>query len=78
MSQGKQLYEWYYWASLEAILVNINRDPKKGRMAKIEDFHPMLPRKAEANRNLGDYLLAQKELARRRRLKLDRKCSRSS
>lgn len=33
--------EWSQTAGLMAVAVNMHRDPKKGRPAKPEDFHPL-------------------------------------
>ena len=36
---------WNHTASVLAMLVNIHRDPRKGRALKPADFHPALIRK---------------------------------
>jgi len=40
MVDAKRRDEWNHTASLMALMVNINRDPKKGRAVKPDDFHP--------------------------------------
>lgn len=41
MARSRQDSDWMHTSALMALLVNINRDPKKTRAAKPEDFHPM-------------------------------------
>jgi hypothetical protein len=69
MAQGRQLNEWNYFASLMAVIVNVNRDPRKGKPAKGTDFHPMLA-KPKQKADMSDFVRASREMARRRRLKL--------
>jgi hypothetical protein len=40
MIDGRIEQEWNHTAALLAMLVNVNRDPKKGRAMKPADFHP--------------------------------------
>jgi hypothetical protein len=39
MAQGAQEDAWSRTASLMALTVNMNKDPKKGKPAKAEDFY---------------------------------------
>lgn len=70
MAQGRQMNEWFYFAALMCVIVNINRDPKKGKAGRLEDFHPFLQKPKSENTGVGDYLGAQREIARRKRLGL--------
>lgn len=40
MAEARQLSEWDRAAQVCALLVNVNRDPRKGKPAKPEDFNP--------------------------------------
>jgi hypothetical protein len=40
MADGRIEQEWNHTAAMLAMLVNVNRDPKKGRAMKPTDFHP--------------------------------------
>lgn len=40
MTEAKCRQQWQHTSSLMALLVNINRDPKKGSAAKPADFNP--------------------------------------
>jgi hypothetical protein len=40
MADGRIEQEWNHTAALLAMLVNLNRDPKKGRAMRPADFHP--------------------------------------
>jgi hypothetical protein len=42
MAESRQQESWNHTSALLAMLVNVNRDPKKGRAAKPADFHPMV------------------------------------
>jgi hypothetical protein len=44
MADGKQRDAWAHTSSLMALLVNINRDPKRGRAVKPDDFNPFAQR----------------------------------
>jgi len=45
MAEARQRDNWNHTAAVMALLVNINRDPKKSRPAKPADFHPMVRRR---------------------------------
>lgn len=40
MADARVDQQWNHTAALLAMLVNVNRDPKKGRAMKPGDFHP--------------------------------------
>jgi hypothetical protein len=44
MAEARQRAAWNHTSVLLATLVNINRDPKKGRAAKPADFNPFAER----------------------------------
>lgn len=44
MATGRRTDQWWHTASLLAMLVNINRDPKTSAVAAAE-FHPFTPRR---------------------------------
>jgi hypothetical protein len=46
MCQARSDEQWNHTAALLAMLVNINRDPRKGRAMKPADFHPGMLRTA--------------------------------
>ena len=41
MADARQHDNWNYAASVMALLANLNRDPKKGRALRPQDFHPL-------------------------------------
>ena len=41
MAEAKQEADWWHTASVLSLIVNVNRDPKKGKPSKPSDFHPM-------------------------------------
>jgi hypothetical protein len=41
LAESRQRDQWNHTASLMALIANVNRDPKKGRLARPEDFHPL-------------------------------------
>ena len=41
MAEARQQDNWNYAASVMALLANLNRDPKKGRALRPQDFHPL-------------------------------------
>ena len=45
MAEGRGKMEWAQTSCLMALIVNILRDPKKGKSAKPADFNPYLQRK---------------------------------
>jgi len=67
MAEGKESREWNFFASLMTLQANCNRDPKKPAF-DVFAFHPFLEKPASSS-GLGDYLVAKKETARRRRLR---------
>lgn len=44
MAEGKQRNEWSHTSSVMALLVNINRNPKRGKAVKPCDFNPFVQR----------------------------------
>ena len=44
MVEGRGKFEWGIASSLMALLVNLNRDPKKGKAASPADFNPFAPK----------------------------------
>ena len=44
MVEGQGKFEWNRTASLMALLVNLNRDPRKGKAASPKDFNPFAPK----------------------------------
>ena len=44
MVEGKGKFEWNQTASLMALMVNLNRDPRKGKAASPNDFNPFAPK----------------------------------
>lgn len=71
MAQGKLSHEWNYFASLQALIANCNRNPKKQPAPFTPaQFHPFLARQRRQNAGVGEYLTAKREMARRRRLRL--------
>ena len=44
MVEGKGKFEWNRTASLMALMVNLNRDPRKGKAASPNDFNPFAPK----------------------------------
>lgn len=50
MSEARCRQQWQHTSSLMALLVNINRDPKKGKTAKPADFNPYEVRTAKDDR----------------------------
>jgi hypothetical protein len=45
MAEGRGKMEWAQTSCLMALVVNILRDPKKGKSAKPADFNPYFQRK---------------------------------
>ncbi len=45
MAEGRGKMEWTQTSCLMALIVNILRDPKKGKSAKPADFNPYFQRK---------------------------------
>ena len=45
MAEGRGKMEWAQTSCLMALIVNILRDPKKGKSAKPADFNPYFQRK---------------------------------
>ncbi len=41
LAEARQRDQWNHTASVMALIANVNRDPKKGRLAKPDDFHPL-------------------------------------
>lgn len=41
LAEARQRDQWNHTASVMALIANVNRDPKKGRPAKPDDFHPL-------------------------------------
>lgn len=74
MAEGKEQYEWNFWASYLAIFANCNRDPKKHRPFTPQDFHPFATAKRNAVEacDLNGHMRAWKEAAERQRLGLKR------
>ena len=50
MAEGRIEQEWNHTAAVLTVLVNVNRDPKRGRPAKPADFHPMARRRNQSDR----------------------------
>ena len=46
MAEGKCRERWNHTSAMLALIANANRDPKKSRVFKPEDFHPYMGRKA--------------------------------
>ena len=44
MVEGRGKFEWGIASSLMALLVNLNRDPRKGNAASPADFNPFAPK----------------------------------
>lgn len=44
MADGRQKSDWSHTSSVLCILANINRDPKKSRAYKPQDFNPTIKR----------------------------------
>lgn len=44
MVEGKGKFEWNRTASLMALMVNLNRDQRKGKAASPNDFNPFAPK----------------------------------
>lgn len=44
MANGRHKSDWQHTASILCILANINRDPKKSRAYKPQDFDPTVKR----------------------------------
>jgi hypothetical protein len=42
MAQACQCERWNHTAALQAMLANVHRDPKKGRLFRPAEFHPMV------------------------------------
>ncbi len=42
MAEARQHDLWNYASSVMALLANLQRDPKKGRALKPQDFHPLV------------------------------------
>jgi hypothetical protein len=49
MTRACQSERWNHTAAQLAMLANVHRDPKKGRIAKAADFHPLLKTRATPN-----------------------------
>ncbi len=49
MLEAKQRSDWMHTANIMTLLVNLNRDPKKGRAAKFEDFYPFTSRREDSD-----------------------------
>lgn len=49
MAEGQGRERWAHTSLIAAILANANRDPKKGRAWKPEDFNPFTHRRAAAD-----------------------------
>lgn len=47
MAEARAEQQWNHTASLLAMLVNVNRDPRSGRAARPIDFHPLARRVEE-------------------------------
>ena len=43
MVKGRGRFEWGIASSMMALLVNLNRDPRKGKPATPSDFNPFAP-----------------------------------
>jgi hypothetical protein len=41
MAEARQFDLWNYASSVMALLANLQRDPKKGRALRPQDFHPL-------------------------------------
>ena len=41
MAEGRRRELWDHTASLLALLYNVNRDPRRSRAMRPEDFHPL-------------------------------------
>ena len=41
VAEARQRDLWNHTASVMALIANVNRDPKKSRPAKPNDFHPL-------------------------------------
>ena len=44
MVEGRGKFEWGIASSMMALLVNLNRDPRKGKAASPADFNPFAPK----------------------------------
>ena len=44
MVEGRGKFEWGIASSMMALLVNLNRDPRKGKAAIPADFNPFAPK----------------------------------
>ena len=47
MAVACQSERWNHTAALQAMLANVHRDPKKGRLLQPADFHPLLRAKRQ-------------------------------
>ena len=47
MAEGRGEEAWQHTSALLATLININRDPKKGRPVKLDAFNPYSRRQAK-------------------------------
>ncbi len=43
MAEAKSKDSWSHTSSILALIANVNRDPKKSRTFKPDDFNPCLP-----------------------------------
>ena len=44
MAEGRQQERWNHTSAILAMLANVNRDPRKGRLFKPAEFHPLVGR----------------------------------
>ena len=62
MANGKNESEWNQTASIMALTANINRDPKKGNVYTVSDFHPMISKQ----KAIGDIKILKEAFIKRR------------
>jgi hypothetical protein len=69
MARGRLRHEWAQTASIMALLVNLNRDPRTGRRpAHPDDFNPYAERRPETSKAPpGGFEMLQAILAERDR-----------
>ncbi|HOQ06142.1 MAG TPA: hypothetical protein PLX18_12700 [Anaerohalosphaeraceae bacterium] len=47
MSEGRFESQWAHTSSIMALIANVNRDPKKGRVFTPDDFNPYARKKTD-------------------------------
>ena len=69
MAEGRIEQAWNHTAALLTVLINVNRDPRRGRPAKPTDFHPM------AKRNVAQAPPLKAEIGLLKTVFVDNPCS---